>query len=92
MTGDGHGHRGFSCRPFGYQELALGFPRLMAERLIPERPTTVAETWDLRMNHDRSMYSGLRFPFEWLNRFGWQVADAGGGWREDTELKGRPDS
>ena len=38
-----------------------------------------AETRDLRIK------SGLRFPFELLNRFGWQVAAPGLGWREQAE-------
>ena len=44
VSGDGHRHREFRCRPFGHRELAPGFRRLMAERLTPERPTTVADT------------------------------------------------
>jgi hypothetical protein len=37
----------------GRMELAPGFRRLKAERLIPERLTTVAVTRHLRMNqHD----------------------------------------
>ena len=42
VSGDGHRHREFRCRPFGHRELAPGFRRLMAERLSPERTTTVA--------------------------------------------------
>ena len=44
VSGDGHGYREFRCRLFGHQELAPGFRRLMAERLIPERLTPVAGT------------------------------------------------
>ena len=44
VTGDGHGHREFSYRPFGHRELAPGFRRLKAERLTPERLTAVAVT------------------------------------------------
>ena len=44
VSGDGHGHREFRCRPFGHRELAPGFRRLKAERLIPVRLTTVAVT------------------------------------------------
>ena len=44
VTGDGHGYREFRSRPFGYRELAPGFRRLKAERLNPERLTTVAVT------------------------------------------------
>ena len=44
VSGDGHGHREFRNRPFGHRELAPGFRRLKAERLTPERPTTVAVT------------------------------------------------
>ena len=44
VSGDGHVRRGFRCRPFGHRELAPGFRRLKAERLIPERLTTVAVT------------------------------------------------
>ena len=44
MTGDSHGHREFRNRPFGHQELASGCRRLKAERLTPERLTTVAVT------------------------------------------------
>ena len=76
VTGDGHGYREFRSRPFGYRELAPGFRRLKAERPNPEELTTVAVTRHL-MNHDRSIYSGLRFPFETLQRFGWQVAGGG---------------
>jgi hypothetical protein len=47
VTGDGHGHREFRSRPFGYRELAPGIRRLKAERHIPERLTTVAVTWHL---------------------------------------------
>ncbi len=28
---------------------------------------------------DRSIHPGLRFPFEWVNRFGWRPQVAGGG-------------
>ena len=35
--------------------------------------------------YDRRINPGLRFPFELLNRFGWQVAAPGGGWREQAE-------
>ena len=44
VTGDGHGHREFRSRPFGDRELAPGFRRLKAERLIPERLIPVAVT------------------------------------------------
>ena len=44
VSGDGHGHREFRCRLFGHRELAPGFWRMTAERLIPERLTTVAVT------------------------------------------------
>jgi len=44
VTGDGHRHREFRRRPFGHRVLAPGFRRLMAEWLIPDRPTTVAVT------------------------------------------------
>jgi hypothetical protein len=44
VTGDGDGHREFRCRPFGHRELAPGFRWLRAERLAPERPTSVAVT------------------------------------------------
>ena len=47
VTGDGHGHREFRNRPFGHRELAPGFRRLKAERLTPERLTTVAVTCHL---------------------------------------------
>ena len=36
------------------------------------------------MNNDLIILSGLRFPFEWLNRFGSQVAAPGGGWRDSS--------
>jgi hypothetical protein len=49
VTGDGHGHREFRSRLFGCRELAPGFWRLRAERLIPERPTTVAVTCHLEL-------------------------------------------
>ena len=48
VTGDGHGHREFRSRPFGHRELAPGFRRLKAERLAPERLTTVAVTRHLK--------------------------------------------
>jgi hypothetical protein len=48
VSGDGHRHREFRGRPFGHRELAPGFRRLMAERPIPERPTTVAVTRHLK--------------------------------------------
>jgi hypothetical protein len=63
VTGDGHRHREFRNQPFGYRELAPGFRRLKAERLTPERLTTVAVTGHL-MNHFRRINSGLRFPFD----------------------------
>jgi hypothetical protein len=44
VSGDGHGYREFRSRSFGYRELAPGFRRLKAERLTPERLTTVAVT------------------------------------------------
>jgi hypothetical protein len=44
VTGDRHRHRVLRIRPFGHRELAPGFRRLMAERLTPERLTTVAVT------------------------------------------------
>ena len=47
VTGDGHGHREFRSRHFGHRELAPGFRRLKAERLTPERLTTVAVTCHL---------------------------------------------
>jgi hypothetical protein len=43
--------------------LAPGFRRLKAERLTPERLTTVAVTRHL-MNHFRRINYGLRFPFD----------------------------
>ena len=48
VTGDGHRHREFRSRHFGHRELAPGFRRLMAERLIPERLTAVAVTRHLK--------------------------------------------
>jgi hypothetical protein len=44
VPGDGHGHLVFRYQPFGHQVLAPGFRRLKAERLTPERPTSVAVT------------------------------------------------
>ena len=44
VSGDGHGHREFRYRPCGHRELAPGSRRLKAERLTPERLTTVAVT------------------------------------------------
>ncbi len=61
VSGDGHGYRDFRYRPFGHRGLAPGFRRLMAERLRPERLTTVAVTRHL-MNYGRRKHSGLRFP------------------------------
>ena len=49
VSGDGHRHREFRVRPFGHRELAPGFWRLKAERLTPERPTTVAVTRHLEL-------------------------------------------
>ena len=49
VSGDGHGHRGFRCRPFGHRELAPGFRWLKAERLTPETSTTVAVTRHLEL-------------------------------------------
>ena len=48
VSGDGHRHREFRCRPFGHQQLAPRLRRLMAERLTPERLTTVAVTRHLK--------------------------------------------
>ena len=48
VTGDGYGHREFRNRPFVHRELAPGFRRLKAERLTPERLTTVAVTRHLK--------------------------------------------
>ena len=44
VTGDGHGYREFKSRHFGHRELVPSFRRLRAERLTPERLTTVAVT------------------------------------------------
>ena len=44
VSGDGHRHRVLRIRPLGHRELAPGFRRLKAERLTPERLTTVAVT------------------------------------------------
>jgi hypothetical protein len=49
VPGDGHGHQELRYRPFGYQVLAPGFRRLKAERLTPERLTTVAGTRHLEI-------------------------------------------
>ena len=68
MSGDSHGHREFSCRPFGHPELAPGFWRLKAERLIPERPTTVAVTRHLE----------LIMPAAYLPVSGLPLSDCGG--------------
>jgi hypothetical protein len=51
VTGDGHGHQEFRNRLFGCRELAPGFRRLKAERLTPERLTTVAVTRHLRIGY-----------------------------------------
>ncbi len=48
----------------GLDELAPEFRRLKAERLTPERLTTVAVTRHLRMKSCRSIPSGL--TFEWI--------------------------
>ena len=44
--------------------------RVLNLHLVPNTRTRdlTAETWDLRMNLIRSIHSGLRFPFEWMNR------------------------
>ena len=55
VTGDGHGYREFRSRHFGHRELTPGFRRLKAERLAPERLTTVAVTRHLRMNSEQRM-------------------------------------
>ena len=39
------------------------------------------------MNHARSIHSGLRFPFERMHRFGWQVAALGGWWRVGIRMR-----
>jgi hypothetical protein len=49
VPGDGHGRREFRSRQFGHRELAPGFRRLKAERLAPERLTTVAVNRHLEM-------------------------------------------
>jgi len=49
VTGDGHGHQEFRSRQLGCRELAPGFRRLKAERLTPERLTTVAVTRHLEL-------------------------------------------
>ena len=51
VTGDGHRHREFRSRHFGHRELAPGFRRLKAERLTPERLTTVAVTRHLSIGY-----------------------------------------
>ena len=48
VTGDRHGHREFWNRPFGHRQRVPGIRRLMAERLTPERLTTVAVTRHLK--------------------------------------------
>ncbi len=48
-SGDGHGYQEFRRRQFGHRELAPGLLQLKAERLIPERPTSVADTRHLEI-------------------------------------------
>ena len=62
VSGDGHGHREFRVRPFGHRELAPGFRRLMAERLIPERLTTVAVTRHLELIVSAAYFPVSGFP------------------------------
>ena len=64
VTGDGHGHREYRNRPFGHRELAPGFRRLKAERLAPDRLTTVAVTRHLRVIGDYPQ--GFSFNFSIL--------------------------
>jgi hypothetical protein len=49
VSGDGHWKQELRNRPFGHQVLAPGFRRLKAERLTPERLTTVAGTCHLEI-------------------------------------------
>ena len=50
----------------GLDELAPEFRRLKAERLTPERPTTWGRHPSPGMNQARSIPSGFRSPFEWI--------------------------
>ena len=46
------------------------------------RPARPRMTGPVIPTKDRSIHSGFRFPFEWVNRFGWRMAAPGLGWRE----------
>ena len=66
---------------FGSQVSAVGYRVRVRVRVLnlylvlnSRTRNLTAETWDLRMNHARSIHPGLRFPFERVNRFGWKVA------------------
>ena len=52
---------------------------------------TIGEPDDWLGSCVRSIHPGLRFPFERLNRFGWQVAAPGLGWREQVGARRRRD-
>ena len=71
---------------FGSQVSAVGYQVRVRVRVLnlylvlnSRTRNLTAETWDLRRNHARRQHTGLRFPFEWLNRFGWRVAASGDG-------------
>ncbi len=51
VSSDGHGHREFRCQLFGHRELASRFLRPRAERLSPERLTSVAVTRQRKLRH-----------------------------------------
>ncbi len=77
VSGDGHGYREFRCRPFGHRELAAGFRRLKAERLTPERPTSVAVTRHLELIMSTAYVPASGLPLSGLNRFGWRDFEFG---------------
>ena len=65
VSGDGHRHREFGCRLFGHRELAAGFRRRKAERLTPERPTTVAVTRHLELIMPAAFIPVSGFPLSY---------------------------
>ena len=78
VTGDGHGHREFRNRPFGHRGLATGCWRLTAERLTPEKLTTVAVTRHLEciITEAYIAVSGLSLS---------ECVALGGRWREGIQ-------
>ena len=78
VTGDRHRYREFRSRHFGHRELAPGFRRLKAERLTPEKLTTVAVTRHLEciITEAYIAVSGLSLS---------ECVALGGRWREGIQ-------